>query len=144
MPVLVLCKIKILIDCRVTIDLKEASTVHKNNESIQLDKELLEGYVQSLGVDVVKQMFTLYSQQVTIYLDDIESSLVNDSAQLWQEHCHKMKGAAGSVGLKALHARLKLMERTTADASDKVRQLADLKTHNKQAITDFSDWLIYI
>jgi HPt (histidine-containing phosphotransfer) domain-containing protein len=113
----------------------------ENNEVIQLDIELLEGYVQSLGVSVVKQMFDLYHQQVTIYLKDIESAMLTSNAQLWQEHCHKMKGAAGSVGLKALHSRLKLMEKTTACESDKVNQLAKLIIHNKQAMTDFNDWL---
>lgn len=115
----------------------------KNNNSklTQLDSELLNGYVQSLGVGVIKQMFALYNQQVLIYLEDIESSLRSGSLQLWQEHCHKMKGAAGSVGLKALHTRLKLMEKTTADEGDKARQLAELKIHNKQAIADFSDWI---
>ena len=116
----------------------------KSNELIQLDNELLEGYVQSLGIDVVKKMFALYKQQVTIYLEDIESSLLNGSTLLWQEHCHKMKGAAGSVGLKTLHARLKLMEQTTANRQDKARQLAELKIHNKQAIADFSDWIARI
>jgi len=115
--------------------------VNKDNELTQLDTELLDGYVQSLGVDVVKQMLALYSQQVIIYLDDIESSLVSASEQLWQEHCHKMKGAAGSVGLLTLHARLKLMEKMTADNRDKALQLEELKIHNQQAIAEFNDWL---
>ncbi len=113
----------------------------KNIELIQLDNELLEGYVQSLGGVIVKKMFTLYSQQVAIYLDNIESSLLCDDAQLWQEHCHKMKGAAGSVGLKALHSRLKLMEKTTAGTSDKTYQLVELKNHNKQAMADLNNWV---
>jgi len=112
-----------------------------NDEAIQLDSELLDGYVQSLGVGVVKKMFDLYRQQVTIYLKDIESAMLNSKAQLWQEHCHKMKGAAGSVGLKALHSRLKLMEKTTASTSDKAHQLAELKAHNKQAMADFKNWV---
>ena len=115
--------------------------MNENHDEIQLDRELLDGYVKGLGVNVVKQMFDLYRQQVTIYLKDIEGSMLSSNAQLWQEHCHKMKGAAGSVGLKALHSRLKLMEKTTASTSDKADQLTELKTHNKQAITDFNDWL---
>mgnify|MGYP000706921773 CR=1 FL=1 len=115
--------------------------MNENSELIQLDNELLDGYVQSLGNDVVKKMFALYAQQVIIYINDIENSLLCGDTQLWQEHCHKMKGAAGSVGLKALHSRLKLMEKTTASANDKAHQLAELKIHNKQAISDFNDWL---
>jgi HPt (histidine-containing phosphotransfer) domain-containing protein len=113
----------------------------EDKESLQLDKELLDGYVQSLGIDVVNKMCALYTQQAAIYLDDIESSLVNENDELWQEHCHKMKGAAGSVGLKALHARLKLMEKTTEDKRNKARQFAELKSHNKQALIDFTDWI---
>lgn len=113
----------------------------ENNELIQLDNELLDSYVQSLGYEIVKQMFALYSQQVVIYLEDIENALLCDDAQLWQERCHKMKGAAGSVGLKALHSRLKLMEKTTADKSDKAHQLTELKVHNKQSMVCFNDWV---
>ena len=111
-----------------------------NNEWIQLDNELLDSYVQSLGSAVVKQMFDLYRQQVMVYIQDIESSMLMNSAQLWQEHCHKMKGAAGSVGLKALHERLKLMEKSATGTDDKAQQLMDLKIHNQQAIADFNDW----
>lgn len=112
-----------------------------DNELVQLDIELLDGYVQSIGQDVVRQMFALYEQQVKIYLNDIEQSLLSEDVQLWQEHCHKMKGAAGSVGLKALHTRLKTMEKTTGNTVDKAHQLAELNIHNKQAIADFQDWL---
>ena len=118
--------------------------MNSNNELIQLDSDLLDGYVQSLGVEVVKKMFALYSQQAKIYLNDIESALHNDSEQLWQEHCHKMKGAAGSVGLAALHARLKLMEKTTAKSSEKAQQLLELKEHNQQAINAFESWLLAV
>ncbi|MDO6486791.1 Hpt domain-containing protein [Colwellia sp. 6_MG-2023] len=115
--------------------------MNENFESIQLDKELLSDYVQRLGHGVVKQMFDLYIQQVALYINDIESSLLCDNSQLWQEHCHKMKGAAGSVGLKSLHIRLKEMEKTTMGTSGKAQQLAELKIHNKQAIAAFDDWL---
>ena len=118
--------------------------MNKNNELIQLDSDLLNGYVQSLGVEVVKKMFALYSQQAKIYLNDIESALHNDSEQLWQEHCHKMKGAAGSVGLSALHARLKLMEKTAAKRSGKAQQLLELKEHNQQALNAFKCWLLSV
>lgn len=115
--------------------------VKKNNEVTQLDHDLLDGYMHSVGIEVVKKMFTLYAQQAAIYLVDIEKSLLSGSTQLWQEHCHKMKGAAGSVGFKALHARLTLMEKTTASNVEKAQQLAELKTHNQQAMVDFNYWL---
>ncbi len=111
------------------------------NELSSLDNELLNGYVQSLGQDIVKKMLTLYSQQSLIYLADIEAALLCDSAELWQEHCHKMKGAAGSVGLKSLHARLVVMEKSMDGTTKKAQQLAELNSHNNQAIADFNAWL---
>lgn len=111
------------------------------NELPALDSELLNGYVETLGRNVVEQMFTLYCQQSAIYLNDIEAALGNDSKQQWQEHCHKMKGAVGSVGLKALHGRLVAMEKSTEGATKKAQLLAELIEHNQQAIVDFQDWL---
>lgn len=115
--------------------------MNKNDTLIQLDQDLLENYVQSVGVEVINKMLTLYRQQVAIYLVDIEKSLHSSNAVLWQEHCHKMKGAAGSVGLKSVHAKLVLMEKTSAGTADKGQQLADLKDHNQQALTHFTAWL---
>jgi len=115
--------------------------MNKNNKLTQLDNDLLDGYMQSLGIDVVKKMFALYNQQVIIYLKDIENSMLNDNVELWQEHCHKMKGAAGSVGFKSLHARLVLMEKTTVGITEKTQQFSELKDHNKHALNAFNDWL---
>lgn len=115
--------------------------MNKKNTLVQIDHELLNDYVKSLGVDIVRQMLSLYSQQVVIYLEDIEKSLQCDNADLWQEHCHKMKGAAGSVGLKSLHESLVIMEKTSADITEKAQQLVELKAHNKQALETFNLWL---
>jgi len=115
--------------------------VDNKNEVPQLDKELLAEYVQSLGVDVVKCMFALYKQQEAIYINDIEKSLCCDDQNLWQEHCHKMKGASGSVGLKGLHLRLKLMEKTTANIAGKASQLVELKIHSQETMVDFTKWI---
>lgn len=111
------------------------------NELSSLDNELLNGYVQSLGQDMVKKMLLLYRQQSLIYLADIEAALTSDNAELWQDHCHKMKGAAGSVGLKSLHARLVIMEKSVDGITKKTQQLAELHNHNNQAIADFNAWL---
>lgn len=111
------------------------------NELLQLDINLLDGYLQGLGVDIVKQMIALYNQQSANYLADIESALLNDDVHLWQEHCHKMKGAAGSVGLKSLYTRLVMMEKSEDSAIEKAQQLAELNIHNQCAITDFNNWV---
>ena len=66
---------------------------------MHLDLDLLQGYIDNLGKAVVEQMLQLYISQSAIYIDDIRSNVSDDKQKLWQESCHKMKGAAGSVGL---------------------------------------------
>jgi HPt (histidine-containing phosphotransfer) domain-containing protein len=86
-------------------------------------------------------MITLYQQQSSIYLQDISGAVEVNSQPLWQEHCHKMKGAAGSVGLITLHAMLVEIEKSTASTADKKQYLAKLVQENKVAIQVFYDWL---
>ena len=109
-----------------------------------LDTTLLMDYVTSLGKSVVEQMFNLYSQQSAIYLSDIEKAQLSDSLALWQEHCHKMKGAAGSVGLKETHKKLILLEKTTATKDEKAKMLEELKKLNENALLAFNNWLVTV
>jgi len=106
-----------------------------------LDIELLQGYLDSLGKAIVEQMFSLYCQQVEIYLKDIENAQINNSASEWQEHCHKMKGASASVGMCQLHGLLKVLEHTEATQEKKADLLTSLKAENEQASLAFKDWL---
>ncbi len=107
----------------------------------QLDVELLHGYLDSLGKNIVEQMFALYRQQVVIYLGDIESAQQADSQELWQESCHKMKGAAASVGFSALHGKLIVIEKNSAEKQEKAELVNCLKQENEHAITAFQQWL---
>jgi len=106
-----------------------------------LDIELLQGYLDSLGKAIVEQMFSLYCQQVKIYLKDIENAQLNDSLSGWQEHCHKMKGASASVGMSQLHRLLKVLEHTEATQEQKALLLEELKQANIKAMNTFSGWL---
>lgn len=106
-----------------------------------LDIELLQGYLDSLGKAIVEQMFSLYCQQVEIYLKDIANAQVNDSLSGWQEHCHKMKGASASVGMSQLHGLLKVLEKTEATQEQKADLFTKLKAENEQACLAFKDWL---
>jgi HPt (histidine-containing phosphotransfer) domain-containing protein len=106
-----------------------------------LDIELLQGYLDSLGKAIVEQMFSLYCQQVAIYLKDIEKAQKNNSPSEWQEHCHKMKGASASVGMCDLHGLLKELEHTEATQQKKSLLLEELKQTNNKAMDKFSSWL---
>ena len=45
--------------------------VETKQSNPDLDLELLQGYLDSLGKTIVEQMFALYCQQVEIYLNDV-------------------------------------------------------------------------
>ena len=111
------------------------------NHIEQLDVNLLDGYLDSLGKDIVQQMLDLYIQQSITYLDDITDSLKQESQGLWQEHCHKMKGATGSVGLIAVHSMLVKIEKLSDLWPEKSIHLAELIKINKKAIDAFNIWL---
>jgi HPt (histidine-containing phosphotransfer) domain-containing protein len=108
---------------------------------LYLDEELLQSYFDSLGKAIVEQMFSLYCQQVEIYLKDIESAQLNDSLSEWQDHCHKMKGASASVGMCLLHGKLNSLEKTDDAQEQKAIYLKELRECNKQSIHSFNHWL---
>jgi len=116
-------------------------SVESKQSGSHLDIELLQGYLDSLGKAIVEQMFSLYCQQVEIYLKDIENAQKNNSPSEWQEHCHKMKGASASVGMCKLHGLLKELEHSKATQEQKLVLLTKLKLKNEQASSAFKDWL---
>jgi HPt (histidine-containing phosphotransfer) domain-containing protein len=111
------------------------------NKTEQLDVNLLDGYLDSLGQEIVQQMLDLYMQQSVTYINDIKDAIGQESQVLWQERCHKMKGATGSVGLLVAHEKLVAIEKLNDLWSEKVTHLAELTTINEQAITAFKTWL---
>jgi len=111
-----------------------------HNQAV-LDVELLNDYLERLGIDIIKKMYVLYHQQATIYLDDIQRALSIKDNGLWQEHCHKMKGAASSVGLKSLYSMLAIMEKTNESMDKREEMLEKLKIKNKKDSLTFQAWV---
>jgi HPt (histidine-containing phosphotransfer) domain-containing protein len=112
-----------------------------NQTSDYLDLALLEHYLDSLGKTIVEQMFELYCQQVVIYIADIENAVTNKSTISWRQYCHKMKGAAGSVGMVALNDSLKKLEKIDIEQLSNTTMVANLKIQNEQSIVAFKYWL---
>ena len=111
------------------------------SEENLLDKELLTGYLDNLGSDLVRQMLELYVAQSETYLNEIHAALQADSQELWQERCHKMKGAAGSAGFVQVHAKLVVIEKSGEGQAAKKQHLDDLQALNQQTIAAFNAWL---
>jgi HPt (histidine-containing phosphotransfer) domain-containing protein len=108
---------------------------------MHLDLDLLVGYIDNLGKSVVEQMLQLYISQSAIYIEDIGSHLTDDQQNLWQESCHKMKGAAGSVGLLLVHKKLVAIEKIVEPEGIKQLHLSELKSLNTKAYKEFQEWL---
>ena len=106
-----------------------------------IDEELLSGYLDNLTRDIVIQMIALYSQQSIIYLADIEKAALDESNSDWHQHCHKMKGAAASAGLKELHGKLVGVEHSISQYDEKKKIIHELNVLNKQGIQTVEDWL---
>jgi HPt (histidine-containing phosphotransfer) domain-containing protein len=112
-----------------------------NQTSDYLDLALLEHYVDSLGKTIVEKMFELYCQQVIIYIADIENAVADKSTISWRQYCHKMKGAAGSVGMLKLSDSLKKLENIDIAQLNNTKIVSNLKIQNEQSIVAFKDWL---
>lgn len=111
------------------------------SENKQVDTNLVQGYLDNLGVAIVQKMLDLYIQQSTLYLQNISSAVEMQSQSHWQESCHKMKGAAGSVGLLLVHQELVGLEKSTASWDVKATAIVELTKLNSQAKIAFQLWL---
>jgi HPt (histidine-containing phosphotransfer) domain-containing protein len=109
--------------------------------SEQIDLTLINGYLEALDLTVIHQMLDLYSQQSQLYLTAIDSAVVAEDQSLWQEQCHKMKGAAASTGLKQVHQKLIAIEKSTQAWPTKAEYVQALRRLNKNAIAAFERWL---
>ena len=114
---------------------------NRMSENTHLDVILLGGYLDNLGGNVVQQMLDLYLGQSVIYINDIADSVSADKQLEWKESCHKMKGAAGSVGLLQVHKHLVNIEKSTASEEDKKEMIVDLEKLNEAATDAFIAWL---
>lgn len=67
-----------------------------------LDLNILEQYTQAIGGKALLGSVDLFSQQYPEYLKQLKEHFNNDAFDLVAEEGHKMKGAAGSIGLARL------------------------------------------
>ena len=112
------------------------------NDKTILDVELLQGYLDNLGVAVVEKMQSLYQQQSVVYLAEIEQCIGHADSKAWQESCHKMKGAAGSIGLHLVRSHLAAIEKQLLTPEERANLFNQLTTLNEQGLAEFKEWLM--
>ena len=113
--------------------------IKQSSETLNID--LLKGYLDTLSKGMLEKMYELYGQQAPIYLANINNAIIENSDILWKESCHKMKGAAASVGLMTLHSQLVALEKINATTEEKIKILSDLTEENTKAMKVFEHWL---
>lgn len=106
----------------------------------ELDLSILSGYRDNLGLAVLTQMIELYIQQSAQYLSAIDLAIALEEKD-WQESCHKMKGASGSVGLIKVNQKVAAMEKAQLSETEKKQALTELASLNTAGINAFQQWL---
>ena len=67
-----------------------------------LELDILEQYTQAIGGQALMGSVDLFAQQFPQYLAELTAAFDAKDYQLTAEHGHKMKGAAGAIGLARL------------------------------------------
>lgn len=67
-----------------------------------LELDILEQYTQAIGGQALLGSVDLFSQQYPEYLNTLKEHFNNGDLDLVAEEGHKMKGAAGAIGLSRL------------------------------------------
>ena len=77
-----------------------------------LDEQTLIDYLETLGASAFEQSIELFEQLLPGYLSKMVECVVTRHLEDFQSHAHKLKGAAGSVGLALIQQRAKEYEDT--------------------------------
>ncbi|WP_372761731.1 aerobic respiration two-component sensor histidine kinase ArcB [Pseudoalteromonas sp.] len=85
-----------------------------------LDIETIEDFVNSMGLEVFKRSSQLFAKLNPQYQQELLSSLNSGDREEYKSVAHKLKGAAGSVGLNDVQLHAKVMEYGALDESDAV------------------------
>ena len=85
-----------------------------------LDVETIEDFVNSMGLEVFKRSSGLFEKLNPQYQQELQSALNESDREEYKSVAHKLKGAAGSVGLNDVQLHAKKMEHGALDESDEV------------------------
>ncbi|MDC9522423.1 aerobic respiration two-component sensor histidine kinase ArcB [Pseudoalteromonas sp. Angola-31] len=85
-----------------------------------LDVETIEDFVNSMGLEVFKRSSGLFEKLNPQYQQELQSALNENDREEYKSVAHKLKGAAGSVGLNGVQLHAKKMEHGALDESDEL------------------------
>lgn len=116
---------------------------HVNNESLILDEEVLEEFCQALGTEGMAKNVDLFEQTIDPYLEVLHSNLIAQDHDGIVSEAHKIKGAAGSVGLARMQRLANQMQSPDLPAwqHNLTRWFEELSNARKQDIATLRTWL---
>lgn len=85
-----------------------------------LDVETIEDFVNSMGLEVFKRSSGLFEKLNPQYQQELQSALNENDREEYKSVAHKLKGAAGSVGLNDVQLHAKKMEHGALDEPDEL------------------------
>jgi len=94
---------------------EEETVVAKANESV-LDVAMLEQYMELVGPGLIYQSADMFEKMMPDYLAVLDSNMIARDQKGIAEEGHKIKGAAGSVGLKHLQVLAQQIQTPTLPA----------------------------
>lgn len=90
--------------------IKNQQKTDVSSEDAVLDINILQDYLQSLGVNSVKRSIQLFQQLLPGYINKMVEAATQQHLHEFQEAAHKLKGAASSVGLLWVQQQAKEFE----------------------------------
>lgn len=120
---------------------EEKTVTTKANESL-LDTAMLEQYMELVGPGLIYQSADMFEKMMPDYLAVLDSNMIARDQTGIAEEGHKIKGAAGSVGLKHLQQLAQQIQTPTLPAWwDNVQEWIDeLKLEWRNDVQVLRDW----
>ncbi|MGB0835979.1 MAG: Hpt domain-containing protein [Psychrobium sp.] len=81
-----------------------------------LELDILEQYTQAIGGQALLGSVDLFAGQYPEYLDELKAAYAAADYKLTAEHGHKMKGAAGAIGLARLSQWAQMLQNREDEA----------------------------
>lgn len=119
----------------------ESKKVTQNTEDL-LDTDMLQQYIDLVGPQLIYQSLDMFEKMMPGYLAVLESNMTARDQKGITEEGHKIKGAAGSVGLRHLQQVAQQIQTSSLPAWwDNVQEWVDeLKHEWRHDVKVLRDW----
>lgn len=113
---------------------KNAQPEVLNNPEQELDMVVLNDYLGSIGKEAMARSAKVFARLLPGYVSELKSAMTAQDWIVFREAAHKLKGAAGSVGLQWVQQKAKWLEQEVAEWDGLEQQLDELHKKAEQHI----------